>query len=109
MTPERRNNGVKSRVPWDSEPRISVLPRASSNLTVSQWPVAQGLTTRVREIIVGSSYQKTTSEYTENFMCAAVTVIWRACRSVKRLQPPVVTSYTRSINPITNPNPVSSH
>jgi hypothetical protein len=29
-------NKIKSRVPWDSEPRITVLARASNNLAVSQ-------------------------------------------------------------------------
>jgi hypothetical protein len=36
-------------------------------------------------------------------------VICRMCKSVRLLQLFVVTNYKRSVNPIINPNPVSSH
>jgi hypothetical protein len=45
----------------------------------------------------------------ENFVCAVVTVIGRVCRSAELLQLPVVTTYKCPINPVINPNPVSSH
>jgi hypothetical protein len=48
-----------------------------------------------RILIVGNSYLATRSEDIEEFTFAAVAVICRACRYVKRLYLPVVTSYTR--------------
>jgi hypothetical protein len=56
-------------------------------------------------------YQETTSEDIEDFMSAAVTVIYRVCKPVRLLELLVVMScvYKWSINPITNPNPVYSH
>jgi hypothetical protein len=56
----------------------------------------------------GNTYQATTSEDITDFMCATVTVICRVCRSAK-VTGTVVTIYRCSLNPITNPNPVSSH
>jgi hypothetical protein len=58
--------------------------------------------------IVGSHYRATTSEGMEDFVYCS-TVICRVCRSVKLLHLPVATSYKFSINPINNPNPMSSH
>jgi hypothetical protein len=57
-------------------------------------------------------YLETTSEDIEEFMHAAVTVIFRVCKPVRLLLllVRVVTScvHKRSINPVTNPNPVYS-
>jgi hypothetical protein len=56
-------------------------------------------------------YQETTSEDTEDLMCAAVTVIFRVCKPVRLLQLLAVTSCSNkwSVNRFTNPNPVYSH
>jgi hypothetical protein len=52
-------------------------------------------------------YQETTNEDAEDFMCAAVTVVFRVCKPVRLLQLLVVTScvYKCAINLVTNPNP----
>jgi hypothetical protein len=65
----------------------------------------------VSEDIVRIGYQETTSEDIEDFMCAAVTVIFRVCKPVRLSWLFVDTScvYKCSINPITNPNPVYNH
>jgi hypothetical protein len=57
---------------------------------------------------VSSRYLAMTSEQTENFMCAVV-VVYIVCKPVRLLQLFVVMSHKHSINPIMNPNPVSSH
>jgi hypothetical protein len=44
------------------------------------------------EDIVKILYQETTSEDIEDFMCAAVTVIFRVCKPLRLLQLLVVTS-----------------
>jgi hypothetical protein len=54
-----------------------------------------------REDIVGSCYQVMTSE--------DVAVVFYVCRFPIALQLFVVMTYKCSINPITNPSPVSSH
>jgi hypothetical protein len=59
--------------------------------------------------IVSSCYLATTSKQTEDFICAVVVVICRVCDSVKLLHLFVVMSYKFSINPIINPNPMSSY
>jgi hypothetical protein len=42
-------------------------------------------------------------------MCDTFVVICRVCKLVRLLELLVVTSYKCSVNPIINPNPVSSH
>jgi hypothetical protein len=78
---------------------MTVLARASSNL-----PEVQSFFS----CNVNSCYL-VTGEQTEDFMCAAVAVIYRVCKSVRLLQLFEVMSYKHSINPIIGSNPVSSH
>jgi hypothetical protein len=86
--------------PWDSEPRITVLARVSSNLAVSQSvkldscrhelvlrqsPAGKEVNTGSRGVsIVLSCYQATTIEQTKDFMRATV-LICRVLGSVKLL------------------------
>jgi hypothetical protein len=65
-----------------------------------------GYQSRVLSCIVRRRYQATTSEDIEDLMFEAV--ICRVCRLVKVLQLFLVTSCMCSVNPITNPNPVSN-
>jgi hypothetical protein len=74
------------------------------------WDIRHSVRT-LAEDIVGIRYQERTSEYIEDFMCGAVTVIFRVCKPVRLLQLLVFTGcmYKWSINRVTNPNPVYSH
>jgi hypothetical protein len=69
-----------------------MLAMASGNL-----PAAQS----VLNCIVNSHYLSTTIEQKEDLLCALVIVIHRVCKSV--------TDYKRPVNPVINPNPVSSN
>jgi hypothetical protein len=62
----------------------------------------------VLSCIVSSRYLATTSEQTEDFMCAIVVVIYRVLKLVTVLQLIVLTSYKCSINLTINPNLMSS-
>jgi hypothetical protein len=62
-----------------------------------------------RIFIVRSRYEATNNKDIEYFVYDIVTVIFEMCKSVKLLHLPVVTSCKSSINPITNPNPMSNH
>jgi hypothetical protein len=59
--------------------------------------------------IVRSRYDEKTNKDIEDVIYAVVTLIFKVCKSVKLLPLPVVTSCKNSINPITNPNPMSSN
>jgi hypothetical protein len=59
------------------------------------------------EDIVGIGYQATTSEETDDLVCAVVNC--RVCDFVKAPKLFVFTIYKCPINLITNPSPVSSH
>jgi hypothetical protein len=61
----------------------------------------------VLSCIVSGRYLSATSGQTEN-VCAVV-VIYRMCKLVRLLEVFVVTSYKSSVNPVINPNHVSSH
>jgi hypothetical protein len=54
------------------------------------WDIHQSVTS-LAEDVVRISYQETTNEYIENFMCAAITVIFRVCKPVRLLYLLVVT------------------
>jgi hypothetical protein len=86
--PETSENKLWSCVPWDSDPRITVLARADSNSAVSQSTVSHGLEVLSRESDVGdrsqqlpfegldlhfsSRYPVTASEATEDLLFAVV-------------------------------------
>jgi hypothetical protein len=53
--------------------------------------------------------QAKTSEGIGAFLCVAVAMMCRVWSSVKLVQLYVVTGYKSPINPIINPNPVTSH
>jgi hypothetical protein len=79
-------------------------------LNISGQPAAiqQGHEHESREItVVGSHYLATHGEDREALMFRVV--ICRDSKPLKLLQLAVVTSYNCSINPIINPNPVSSY
>jgi hypothetical protein len=63
----------------------------------------------VLSCIVSGCYLATTSEQTEDFLCALVVVIYKVYKSVRLLQLFVVMSYKCSVNPIINPNSVTNH
>jgi hypothetical protein len=65
-------------------------------------------TRAVESPLLGSAYKQRPVRTIRLYMCCS-TVIRKMCRSVELLQLPVVTSYNCLINPITNPNHVSSH
>jgi hypothetical protein len=51
------------------------------------------------------SYQETSSEEREDFMCAADTMIFGVCNSVRLLQLLIVAFRKWSMDPISNPKP----
>jgi hypothetical protein len=73
------------------------------------WDIRQPVRNSAEDI-VRICYQETTSEDIEEFMCAAVTVIFRECKPVRLLYLLVVTSRVCkwSISRVTNPNRVCS-
>jgi hypothetical protein len=82
-----------------------------TSLEFSQlWDIRQPERT-LAEDTVRICYQETTSEDVENFVCSAVTLIFRVCKPVRLLYLLIVPSgvYEWSINPVTNPNPVYGH
>jgi hypothetical protein len=74
------------------------------------WDIRQPVKT-LAENIVRIRYKETTSEDMEEFMCAAIAVVFGVCKPMRLLQLFVVTSrvYKWSVNRVTNPNPVCSH
>jgi hypothetical protein len=54
-------------------------------------------------------YQVTTSEDTEDFMCAAVTVIFRVCKPARLLLVVTCCVYKWLVNQVTDPDPAFSH
>jgi hypothetical protein len=122
---EPSESKIWSWVSWDTEPRITVLTRASSKLAACQlvswdlqlWQLRIRLLRpgRVREprerrtFAAGSRYQATVSEDWEDFVYSVVTLIYGVCNSVRLSYLFVVTFCKYLINPITNPNPVYRH
>jgi hypothetical protein len=90
------------KVPWKSESRINMLARTSSNLAVSQKselvadscrrelvasqpPSNKDMSTEVEKYPLLGAVTRQRLVKIEDFICAAVTMICRVCRSVKRL------------------------
>jgi hypothetical protein len=75
---------------------------------VANWQCCKHASRRIS--VVGTHYQAATGGHianSEDLMCAIV--ICRVFRSMKRLWSPVVTSYKRLVNPVNNPNLMSSY
>jgi hypothetical protein len=108
MPPRKRLNHNKEKRCFLRDPCQGVINGTS--LEFSQlWDSRQPART-LAEYIYRIRYQETTSEDIEDFMCAAVAVIFRVCKLVRLLYLLVVTScvYKCSINECTNPT-VYSH
>jgi hypothetical protein len=67
------------------------------------WDIRQPVRTLVEDN-VQVYYQEMIGEDIEDFMCAAITMIFRACKPVRLLQVLVVTICKWSTNPFTNSN-----